>query len=97
MWGFSLGSKAITDSLKRQFEVVDVVRRVATFGIFVCVAVAVNETQSQLEFESESESEILSKTEPVRFEGFQVDGKCREVSECRLSHMRENSKDFLWN
>lgn len=65
VWGFSLGSKAITDSLKRQFEVVDVVRRVATFGIFVCVAVAVNETQSQLEFESESESEILSITESV--------------------------------
>lgn len=65
VWGFSLGSKAITDSLKRQFEVVDVVRRVAAFGIFVCVAVAVNETQSQLEFESESESEILSITESV--------------------------------
>lgn len=68
-------------------------RRVATFGIFVCVAVAVNETQSQFEFQSESE--ILSIAESVCFEGFQVDGKCREVSECRLSHMRENSKDFL--
>lgn len=66
--GFILGSKANTDSLMRQFEVVDevvdvVARRVANFGIFVCVAVAVNVTQSQSE--SESVSEHVSITESV--------------------------------
>lgn len=70
--GFILGSKANTDSLMRQFEVVDdvvdiIARLVANFGIFVCVAVAVNVTQSQSESESESESvsERVSITESV--------------------------------